>query len=157
MADAIITSSGLAAAVGVKLLYDVCGPTAKQAGTELKSYAKIGTQNLRRVFEIAAKKLREQNKTEGQVPPRVLKEILSEAYFCEDELQALYGTQDSVQQTSAEWMQKLIKFIPNFRNRLAHGNPQLYLEASFRQLETCADLINQLFSLPATEKDTHFQ
>lgn len=90
MADEIITSSGLATALGAKLLLDVCGPTAKYVGGELASYTKIGTQNLRRVFEIAAKQLQAQNNTQGQVPPRVLKEILSEGYFCEDEFQALY-------------------------------------------------------------------
>jgi hypothetical protein len=90
MANEIITSSGLAAAIGVKLLNDVCGPTAKYAGGELASYAKIGVQNLKRVFENAAKQLKAQDKIGGQVPPRVLKEILSEGYFCEDELQAMY-------------------------------------------------------------------
>ncbi|HEY5297384.1 MAG TPA: hypothetical protein VIK59_05620 [Verrucomicrobiae bacterium] len=90
MAGEIITSSGLAAAVGVKLIYDVCGPTAKYAGGELASYAEIGVKNLKRVFENAAKQLKAQNKIGGQVPPRVLKEILSEGYFCEDELQAMY-------------------------------------------------------------------
>lgn len=90
MAGEIITSAGLATAVGVKLFNDVCGPTAKYAGGELASYAKIGVQNLKRVFENAAKQLKAQDKTGGQVPPRVLKEILSEGYFCEDELQAMY-------------------------------------------------------------------
>jgi hypothetical protein len=90
MADEIITGSGLAAALGAKLLLDVCGPTAKYVGGELASYTKTGTQNLCRVFKNAAKQIRAQNKTQGQVPPRVLKEILSEGYFCEDELQALY-------------------------------------------------------------------
>jgi len=90
MPDEIITSSGLAAALGVKLLLDVCGPTAKYVGGELASYTQIGAQNLKRVFENAAKQINDQNKIEGQVPPRVLKEILSEGYFCEDEIQAMY-------------------------------------------------------------------
>jgi hypothetical protein len=63
--------------------------------------------------------------------------------------QKRYNLPSGIQLTSAEWMQRLIENIPNFRNRLAHGNPQLYLEASFRQLETCSDLINQLFTSPA--------
>jgi len=90
MADEIISGSGLAVALGAKLIYDVCGPTAKYVGGELASYTKTGTENLKRVFENAAKQIEAQNKTQGQVPPRVLKEILSEGYFCEDELQALY-------------------------------------------------------------------
>lgn len=90
MADEIITGSGLAIAVGVKLLNDVCGPTAKYVGGEIKSYTEIGVENLKRVFRNAAKHIQAQNKTEGQVPPRILKEILSEGYFCEDEVQAMY-------------------------------------------------------------------
>jgi hypothetical protein len=90
MADEIISGSGLAVALGAKLIYDVCGPTAKYVGGELASYSKTGTKNLKRVFENAARQINAQSKTNGQVPPRVLKEILFEGYFCEDELQALY-------------------------------------------------------------------
>lgn len=90
MAGEIITGKGLGIALGAKLLYDVCGPTAKYLGGELHSYAKQGIHNLKRVFGIAAQRVKELNKIDGQVPPRVLKEILSEGYFCEDELQACY-------------------------------------------------------------------
>jgi hypothetical protein len=90
MPNEIITTSGLAAAVGLKLLNDVCGPTAKYVGGELKSYTEVGVDNLKRVLKNAAKQIKAQNKDEGQVPPRVLKEILSEGYFCEDELCAMY-------------------------------------------------------------------
>jgi hypothetical protein len=90
MADEIITGSGLAIAVGVKLLNDVCGPTAKYVGGEIRSYTEIGVENLKRVFRNAAKHIQAQNKAEGQVPPRILKEVLSEGYFCEDEVQAMY-------------------------------------------------------------------
>jgi translation elongation factor EF-G len=41
-------------------------------------------------LENAAKQLKAQNKIGGQIPPRVLKEVLAEGYFCEDELQAMY-------------------------------------------------------------------
>jgi hypothetical protein len=67
--------------------------------------------------------------------------------------QKRYDLPSGAQRTSTEWLQLIIEHIPTFRNTLAHGNPQLYLEASFRQLETCADLINQLFSSPTTEKE----
>jgi len=90
MASEIITGSSLAAAVGVKLIYDVCGPTAKYWGGELTAYSKIGAENVRRIFENAAHRLKTIGKFEGQVPPRVLKAILSDGYYCEDELQALY-------------------------------------------------------------------
>lgn len=81
---------GAAAVLSGKLLYDVCGPSAKYIGGKLANYTEIGVQNLERIFKNAAEQLKVQNKSEGQVPPRVLKEVLSEGYFCEDELQAMY-------------------------------------------------------------------
>ena len=51
--------------------------------------------------------------------------------------------------SATEWLQTVIKNVPNFRNSLAHGETRLYLEASFSQLELCADLINALFPKPA--------
>lgn len=90
MPGEIISAPAAAAVLGGKLLYEVCGPTAKYLGGKLASYTEVGVQNLKRIFENAAKQIKAQNKTEGQVPSRVLKEILSEGYFCEDELQAMY-------------------------------------------------------------------
>lgn len=90
MASEIVTPAGVAAAVGAKLLYDVCGPTAKYLGGELASYSEVGVCNLKRVFENAARRLQELGKIDGQVPPRVLKEVLAESYYCEDETQACY-------------------------------------------------------------------
>src|SRR6267378_439361 len=70
------------------------------------------------------------------------------AKFASEWYQKEYNLQTGAQRTSAEWLQLVIEHIPNFRNNLAHGNRRLYLEASLRQLETCSDLINQLFSSP---------
>ena len=81
---------GAAAILTGKLLYAACGPSAKYLGGKLAGYTEIGVQNLERIFKNAVKQLEANNKTGGQVPPRVLKEILSEGYFCEDELQAMY-------------------------------------------------------------------
>jgi hypothetical protein len=64
--------------------------------------------------------------------------------------QKFYGLQGGVQRTSAEWLQIMIEHIPDSRDTLAHGNPRLYLENSFKQLEICVDMINQLFSSAAT-------
>jgi len=58
------------------------------------------------------------------------------------------GLPAGAQRTSKEWLQLVIEYIPDFRNSLAHGNRKLYLEASLRQFEICADLINQLFVSP---------
>lgn len=90
MAGEIVTHTGIATALGAKLLYDVCGPTAKYMGRGIASKTEVGVNNLKRVFERAAKRIHELNKVEGQVPPRVLKDVLAEGYFCEDEIQAAY-------------------------------------------------------------------
>lgn len=90
MGNEIITGSGLATALGAKLLYDVCGPTAQYLGGELASYTEIGLKNLQRIFENAAQRISILNKEGGQIPSRVLKNALSEGYFCEDEIQAAY-------------------------------------------------------------------
>lgn len=68
------------------------------------------------------------------------------AKFVSEWCQKRYDLPPGVKRTSTEWLQQMIENIPHFRNTLAHGTPQLYLENSLRQLETCADLINQLFS-----------
>lgn len=86
----IITGGGLATALGAKLLYDVCGPTAKYIGGQLASSTKAGIGNLQRIFSIAANRARELGKFEGQLPPRLLKNVLEDGYFCEDEIEALY-------------------------------------------------------------------
>ena len=67
-----------------------CGPSAKYLSKELESYTRLGVKNLKRVFTKAAKRLETRRKKEGTVPPRVLKSVLQEGYFCEDELQAEY-------------------------------------------------------------------
>lgn len=86
----IISGTGLLMAVGAKLINDVCGPSAKYLGKELESYTKVGVANLQRVFGKAEKRLEMHGKRDGIVPPRVLKNILQEGYFCEDELNAEY-------------------------------------------------------------------
>ncbi len=90
MGTELITGAGLATALGAKLLYDVCGPTAQYLGGEISSYTEIGITNLQRIFKIAAQRLQASRKIQGQVPSRVLKAVLSEGYFCEDELQSAY-------------------------------------------------------------------
>jgi hypothetical protein len=90
MPEEIITGSGLVTVLGVKLLHDVCGPTAKYLGGELKSYTEAGLENLKRVFGNAYRRIEAEHKHDGEVPARVLKSLLPEAYFCEDEVQAQY-------------------------------------------------------------------
>ncbi len=74
----------------VKLLDKLLGPTADYLGGEIRNYAERGVHNLGRIFKHAEKTLGSKIDEPGQVPPKVLKEILQEGYFCEDELSAQY-------------------------------------------------------------------
>ncbi len=72
------------------VLVKLLGPTADYLGEGLKSYTEKGAKNLRNIFEKGVKKVGKKINEPGQVPPKVLKGILSEGYFCEDELSAEY-------------------------------------------------------------------
>lgn len=82
--------AGLAVFVGKDILNKLLGPTAEYLGGELKSYTEKGVNNVKKIFEKAVNKLGQKINEPGQVPPRVLKGILSEGYFCEDELSSEY-------------------------------------------------------------------
>lgn len=67
------------------------GPTADYVGDELQQWTEQRVENLRRIFEAAEHKLGDEGLEQpGQVPPRVLKEILAEGSYCDDHLGAEY-------------------------------------------------------------------
>jgi len=68
----------------------ILGPTADYLGGELKTYTQKGIENLCRIFGNAGKKLGGALERPGQVPPNVLKSILMQGYFCENEFAAEY-------------------------------------------------------------------
>jgi hypothetical protein len=68
----------------------ILGPTADYLGAGLRAYTEKGAANLRKIFENAGSKLGEQLNKPEQVSPKVLKEILDEGYFADDELAAEY-------------------------------------------------------------------
>jgi hypothetical protein len=72
------------------LLERALGPTADYAGEQLRLLAEAGVENLKRVVLKAIRKLGDDANVDGQVPPRVLKGILEEAPYFEDELSAEY-------------------------------------------------------------------
>jgi hypothetical protein len=81
----------LGGAIGSKeLIQKILGPTADYLGEGAANWTKRGVQNLGRVFANATKKLGDQVDRPGAVPPKVLKGILEEAPFCDDELGAEY-------------------------------------------------------------------
>ena len=90
METELISVEGIAAALGVKLAYDVCGPTAKYLGGKTCDLAKEGISNIKRVFKSAQQKLKSSRTSDGQVSPRVLRHVIPEAFFTDDELAAEY-------------------------------------------------------------------
>jgi hypothetical protein len=78
---AYMTKDGLA-----KLL----GPTADYLGGELKAYTEKRIQNVGKIFNNAERKLGDKLEQPGSVPPKVLKTIINEGSYSEDEIAVEY-------------------------------------------------------------------
>lgn len=66
-------------------LQKLLGPTADYLGGELQEFTKRRIENFGKIFQNADQKLGDRSNTHGSVPPRVLKEILNEGSYSEDE------------------------------------------------------------------------
>lgn len=75
---------------GAKTLEKILGPTAAYIGEGLKSWTERRIQNVARIFQKATVKLGDDLNNPGSIPPRVLKEVLDEGSYCDDELTAEY-------------------------------------------------------------------
>lgn len=75
---------------GAKLVEKLLGPTADYVGVGLRNWTEKRIANASKIFEKAAEKLGDKIEQAGSVPPRVLKEILDEGSYCDDELTAEY-------------------------------------------------------------------
>ncbi len=73
-----------------KVVEKILGPTADYLGAGLQAWTERGVNNVARIFQNAEKKLGEKLETPGSVPPKVLKGVLEEGPFCDDELAAEY-------------------------------------------------------------------
>lgn len=83
--------TGLAVLGSAPVVMKILGPTADYVGDGLQHWTERRIENVQRVFRKAEHKLGEEGlNRSGAVPPRVLKEILSEGSFCDDELGAEY-------------------------------------------------------------------
>jgi hypothetical protein len=78
------------AAGGAKVVEKILGPTAEYLGGGLKAWTENRIKNVGRIFRKASEKLGSGIDAPGAVPPRVLKEVLDEGSFCDDELTAEY-------------------------------------------------------------------
>ncbi|MCK4829248.1 hypothetical protein KA005_76700 [bacterium] len=81
----------LGGAIGsAKLLEKILGPTAEYIGEGIKEWTQRRVHNVSRIFEKAKDKLGARLDEPGGVSPRVLKGILDEGSFLEDELSSEY-------------------------------------------------------------------
>lgn len=72
------------------LAYKILGPTADYLGGEMKNATEKRLENFRRIMKKARNKLGDRINSEGAVSPRVLKAVINEGSFCNDELTAEY-------------------------------------------------------------------
>lgn len=88
----LATAVGTGAAVlgSKELLGKLLGPTADYLGGEIKNFAQKCNVNLDNIFRKATRKLGSKLDQPGGVNPRVLKHVVDEGRFCEDELTAEY-------------------------------------------------------------------
>ena len=87
------TTVGLAA-VGAYVAKDVVtrllGPTADFLGGEMKEFAQRRMETIGRIFQNAACKIQDQLDEPGAVPPRVLRDVVNEGSFQDDDLAVDY-------------------------------------------------------------------
>lgn len=75
---------------GAKVIEKILGPTSDYIGDQLKEWTQKKVENTSKIFQNAERKLGDRIDSEGSVPPKVLKGILEEGAWCEDELQIEY-------------------------------------------------------------------
>jgi len=83
----MILGSGIG---GAKVVEKILGPTAEYIGGGLRAWTEKRVHNVAAIFTKAQAKLGSDIDQNGSVPPRVLKEVLEEGSFCDDELTAEY-------------------------------------------------------------------
>ncbi|MCW1915999.1 hypothetical protein OJ996_20595 [Luteolibacter sp. GHJ8] len=82
--------TGLAVLGSRDVLLKLLGPTADYLGNEVKTFVQKCNVNLDNVFQKAVKKLGTDIEESGTVNSRVLKHVMDEGRFCEDDLTAEY-------------------------------------------------------------------
>ena len=81
---------GLGTGLGAIAASKILGPTADYLGEELKELTKKRLENTGRIFSKAENKLGDKLDRPGQVPPKVLKTIINEGSYCDDDITVEY-------------------------------------------------------------------
>ncbi|MCL2697948.1 MAG: hypothetical protein FWE74_07690 [Oscillospiraceae bacterium] len=87
---AVPLTAGLVAYASKDMIAKLLGPTFDYVGGGLKNFVEKRHSNVISIFAKAGKKLGDKINEDGAVNPRVLKHILDEGSFCEDELTQEY-------------------------------------------------------------------
>ena len=82
--------SGLAIFGSAKLIEKLLGPTCEYLGQNIQQLTKKMHDNIAKIFINAESKLGDRINQEGKVPPKVLKSIIENGAWCEEELQCEY-------------------------------------------------------------------
>ena len=91
MSDPILLGLGaLAAYFSKDVISKILGPTADYLGGELKEFTKKRMENVGKIFSNAEKKLGKKLEIPGQVPPKVLKTIINEGSYSNDDISVEY-------------------------------------------------------------------
>ncbi|EGQ8103730.1 TPA: hypothetical protein I7259_25120 [Vibrio parahaemolyticus] len=92
MAEPITTvgMGAIAAYLGKDGIAKLLGPTAEYLGGELREFTQKRVQNVGKIFSKAEEKLGDNINSNGAVPPKVLKTIINEGSYCDDELAIEY-------------------------------------------------------------------
>lgn len=80
----------IAAYLGKDGIAKLLGPTAEYLGGELKEFTQKRVENVVKIFSKAEEKLGDSINSSGTVPPKVLKTIINEGSYCDDELAIEY-------------------------------------------------------------------
>ena len=78
--------AALAAYLGKDGVAKILGPTADYLGDQLKVFTQKRIDNVGKIFSNAEKKLGDKLESPGRVPPKVLKTIINEGSYCDDEI-----------------------------------------------------------------------
>ncbi len=73
-----------------ELILKILGPTADYIGDGLRSWTEKRVENVKNIFDIAGEKLGNKIEEPGSVAPKVLRLVLNEGSFCDDELTKEY-------------------------------------------------------------------
>ncbi len=113
----VAIGAGLTVLGSQEILTKMLGPTADYLGGELKNLVEKCNINLDKVFIKAKEKLGSRLNEPGQVNARVLKNVIEEGMFCEDEIVAEYLGGVLASSRSADGRDdrgiKLISYIKN--------------------------------------------